>query len=131
MIVIKPDMTVEVTIDPIRDVLDRALGQGVTASNCRTIAGAYMWVDDEGLRKELPFNILASGLYCGSVVVGNVVLMTLAESLEDSDDHEGAAQARARPCPDCHGTGVNTSRVQPIVCADCLATGVDPGQLVR
>lgn len=121
-------MSVETTLEATRDVLARTIGAGQSACY-RTVAGAAMFVDDLGRHKQLPGNLLASGLY-GGVVVGPVVVMTLAETFDDSDQPDLADSARAAACTRCHGTGVNTEAAWSRLCSACLATGVSPSHLV-
>ena len=69
--ILKPDGTVEtLNTDPIsHDVARQALNGGYLEAVTTVIPGVLVYVDEDGLSKDLPFNLLASCL-CGQQIVG-------------------------------------------------------------
>jgi anthranilate/para-aminobenzoate synthase component II len=49
--------------------------------------GTHLWVNEEGLIKGLPINLLASAMY-GSVICGDVVLLSNEEFHADEDEED-------------------------------------------
>ena len=123
MLIIRTNQTVEISLGDICETFYDLLGAGTTMTMTRTVGVAAVYCDDDGMRNQRPYNLLASGL-AGQPILGDVLVLTLAESFDDSDDQERAEQARALSCPTCHGSGAITDEPRTRLCPECMATGV-------